>query len=207
MIPSLWKLVALGSLLPLGVVATAVLAQSPGGATSQGSAGQAEPAPAPEEPATRLEPPRIPSPEEREARNAAIRAALARPVDLKFDRVSIEDLIVHLRKVMSTPDLPQLPIYVDPVGLSVADKTLLDAASVYSQGRPAGEALREFLATFNLGYAVQHGWLVIDTRAAAADRRIDAVETRLDRLIEALEKRFPELTRPKPVLKTKPSDQ
>lgn len=207
MIPSIWKLVALGSLAPIGVVASSVIAQPSGGATSQGSAIQAEPAPASGEPATRPEPPRIPTPEEREARNIAIRTALARPIDLEFDRISIEDLIVHLRKVTSTPELPQLPIYVDPVGLSVADKTLLDAGSIHSKGRPAGEALKEFLATLNLGCAVQHGWLVIDTRAAAADRRIDASEAKLDRLIEALEKRFPELMQPKPALKTKTSDQ
>jgi len=207
MISSIWKLVALGSLLPLGAVATALLAQTSGGATSQGSAIQAEPAPASKEPAPTPEPARPPSPEEREARNVAIRAALARPIDLEFDRISIEDLIVHLRKVTSTPELPQLPIYVDPVGLSVADKTLLDASSIHSKGRPAGEALKDFLATFNLGYAIQHGWLVIDTRAAAADRRIDTIEAKLDRVIEALEKRFPELAQPKPALKARPSDQ
>jgi len=45
------------------------------------------------------------------------------------------------------------------------------------------------------------GFLLIGTRAAAADRRIDAVEAKLERLIETLEKLVPELAPSTPASK------
>jgi len=198
---SIWKPLALGTLASLGVVATAVLAQQSGGASPAASARQAEPAsgsqkPAPkgsQNPAPKSEVPRLPTPEEIEASNTAIRNILARPVDLDFDQISLEDLLKHIRKLTTTPGYPGVPIYVDPLGLSVTGRAMGDSAFIHSKGRPLGEGLSEFLAMFDLGYAVHDGFVMVHSRAAAADRKIDAVEAKLDRLIEALEKAFPDL--------------
>ena len=195
---SSWKLIAFSSLATLGVVGSFVMAQQDPGAAAPRLPPKETPVPAsaPEpsrtDPARSERPPRLPTEEELEAGNNAIRAALAVPPSFEFPNgVSLEDLLKRIRLSTAKGDSPGIPIYVDPTGLSVAEKDMSVMAPFKPQGRPLGEALKEYLAAFNLGYSVQDGFMMVDSRAAAADRRIDVLEKKFDALTKLIEQRLP----------------
>lgn len=186
---SSWKPAVFSSLATLGVVGAAALAQQAG----PEKGGEAPPAVRAEEPkAEPPAPPKRPTEEEIEAKNVAIRALLTAPcpvdaADQPDENIELEQLLKRIKEATTTPDWPGIPIHVSPYGLSIADKHLRSSGLFQPKGRSLGEALREYLALLGLGYAVDWGFLNIDSHASAADRRIDVVERKLDALIKKLE--------------------
>ncbi|WP_337176828.1 RNA polymerase sigma factor [Paludisphaera sp.] len=188
---SSWKPAVLSSLATLGIVGAVALAQQPGPGAERGGGG---PPPAQVE-APKAEPPARPNPpteEELEVGNARIRAVLAAPCPFEFaddpdDNIGLEDLLRRIREATATADEPGIPVHINPDGLSIADGHMASSARFRPKDRPLGEALGDYLAPLGLGYAVDRGFLMIDSHASAADRRIDAVERKLDALIKKLE--------------------
>ncbi|WP_165246977.1 RNA polymerase sigma factor [Paludisphaera soli] len=128
------------------------------------------------------------TPAEIEARNRAIRAALEAPVDFDFpEGVALDRFLEHLKEATAKGDDPGIPVHVEPTALD-GDLSAYVTKFV-SRGRPARVALRTYLGSLGLGFAVHDGFLRVDSQAAAAEYRSESIEARLDRLIELLEAR------------------
>ena len=138
-----------------------------------------------------------PSPDE-EARNAAILAKLEMLVPMKLDpEVPLKFLIQHVKEATKGPDGKTIPIYVDPLGLQDAEKTLTSPVSLDIVGVPLRTTLRLALKQINLMYEVDEGMLIItnddpDDGRQKALREPSPNDQRLDAIIgEKLEKRIP----------------
>ena len=76
----------------------------------------------------------------------------------------LEDVIKYLKVATSRgPDGPGLPIYVDPVGLQEAEKTMQSPVVMELENVPIRTALRLMLRQLDLDYAVEDGILIIST--------------------------------------------
>jgi len=113
------------------------------------------------------------------AANARIHEALKQHVPMHVrEEIPLEDVLESIQKAMRDADGKGIPIYVDPIGLQEADKTMTSTVrNINVDGVPLRTSLRLCLAQLDLAYRVQDGLLLItseesqDTslRAAAAD--------------------------------------
>jgi hypothetical protein len=97
--------------------------------------------------------------------------ALALPIALNYpDGASLEQMLRDVKKATTgMSKLPAgIPIYVDPIGLKEADKTL--ASSVRSSARddilPLRERLTRILKPLGLGFSARDGFLMITSEDA-----------------------------------------
>ena len=54
-----------------------------------------------------------------------------------------------------------IPIYVDPMGLEEAEKTLATPVSFTAKGEPLWSSLDRLLKSMSLTYLVKDGWLMV----------------------------------------------
>ncbi|WP_165064168.1 RNA polymerase sigma factor [Paludisphaera rhizosphaerae] len=185
------KPVVFSSLATLGVIGSAaVLARQ--AETYQEPAQEAAPKPTPSEakPMVSVDAPpqpKMPTKEGPETRDERIRAFLARPFDLDTDGIELETLLKRIKEVSSIEDAPGIPIYVNPLGLFIADLTMTSRVSFHGKNQPLSASLRESLAIAKLGYCVRDGFLMIDSHTGAVEQRLDRLEEKLDALIKKLE--------------------
>jgi hypothetical protein len=102
-------------------------------------------------------------PESTTALNARIHEALKQRVPMRFDEETpLEDVFKSIRKATAGADGKGIPIYVDPIGLSEADKSIRSTVRyVGFDGVPLRTSLRAFLRQCDLAYRVQDGLVVI----------------------------------------------
>ncbi len=112
------------------------------------------------------------------ARDAQITAALERRVPMHFpDPTPLEDVLTYIRDATRRPGGDDIPIYVDPIGLSEADRTMaskienIDFANVELR-----TSLRLLLKQLDLDYVVQDGLLQIVSASAIEFRWISIEE-------------------------------
>ena len=98
-----------------------------------------------------------------DAKTKAILEALKKPVPMSFrNETPLEDVLKYIRERTKGKELPDgLPIYVDPVGLQEAEKTLVSPVQLDLTGVPLRETLRLVLKQLGLVYAVGNGMLTI----------------------------------------------
>jgi hypothetical protein len=105
--------------------------------------------------------------------NRLIMAELEKPVDMHFaNETPIEDVIKYVKSATSGTTLPQgLPIYIDPVGLQEAEKTMTSPVSIDLAKVPLGTSLDLLLGQLGLKYSVRGGVLRVTSQASeeAAD--------------------------------------
>ena len=65
------------------------------------------------------------------------------------------------------PDCEDIPIYLDPIGLSEADKTMDSTVSFDLEGVPLKTSLRLTLAQLDLTYNIRDGVLMITSEESA----------------------------------------
>jgi RNA polymerase sigma factor (sigma-70 family) len=97
-------------------------------------------------------------------------AKLNEPIPMKFyDETPLEDILNHIKKSTQGTGLPQgIPIYVDPIGLSEADKTLTNTVRYLDlDGVPLRRTLQLALAQLDLVYFVEDGILFITSKESA----------------------------------------
>jgi hypothetical protein len=96
-------------------------------------------------------------------RSRRIGDELAKPLPMNFrTETPLTDVVDYIRKATSGPAFPEgIPIYVDPIGLQDADKTMADTVKINLQGVPLRTSLRLLLNQISLTYAVRDGLLVI----------------------------------------------
>jgi hypothetical protein len=90
--------------------------------------------------------------------NARNLEALERPISMRFlDEIPLGDLLKYIAMATSTPDYPGIPIYVDPLGLQEAERSLQSIVSIDLQGVPLKTTLRLCLKQLGLAYFVEDG--------------------------------------------------
>ncbi len=98
-----------------------------------------------------------------DAMNARVLEALERPVSIHFtDEAPLKDVVKLIKSATRGPDSKDIPIYVDPIGLMEADKTMTSAVrGIDLEGVPLKTALEICLEQLDLRYEVRDGLLRI----------------------------------------------
>ena len=133
-------------------------------------------------------------------KSKAILEALEKPAPMHFPTdTPLEEVIKHVRgETVGLPGLPGgIPIYVDPIGLQDADKTMADTVVINLDDTPLKYTLRLLLKQLDLTYMVRDGLLTITSTAeddqvtpfsimAEKARRGELTREQYKQLIEAL---------------------
>jgi hypothetical protein len=108
-------------------------------------------------------------------RSQQIIARLGDLVPMKFvDETPLEEIIKHIKQATKSSDMPGgIPIYVDPVGLQEAEKTLTSTVQgIDLEGVPLRRTLQLALSQLNLGYFIVDGMLYITSDESASNGSI-----------------------------------
>jgi len=98
----------------------------------------------------------------RDPRSLAVLKTLDEPVAMKFpNETPLEDILKYLREATRGANGGGLQIYVDPVGLQEAEKTLTSPVSIDLEGIPLRRTLQLLLAQIGMVYKVEDGILFI----------------------------------------------
>lgn len=112
---------------------------------------------------------------------------LREKVALSFpSETPLEDLVKFLRKTtVDGSDFPEgIPVYVDPIGLQDADKTMTSTFQMNLSGIPLATSLKLALAQLSLGYWVHPDGLLIITYQDSEDIPVDTGKVVLDEIAE-----------------------
>jgi hypothetical protein len=97
-------------------------------------------------------------------RTKAILTQLEQPISMNFaDEVPLEDVLKYIKSATHNENDPGIPIYVDPVGLIQADKTMTSPVTLDLEGVPLKTTLRLMLKQIGLAYCVKDGLLIISS--------------------------------------------
>jgi hypothetical protein len=111
---------------------------------------------------------RLADPESVTAANARIHEALGKGVPMHFlEATPLENVLESIKKATTGADGKAIPIYVDPVGLMEAEKTMTSTvANIDLDGVPLRTSLRVCLAQLDLAYRVEGGLLRITSQTS-----------------------------------------
>jgi hypothetical protein len=94
--------------------------------------------------------------------NAWIREALERPISMHFpDETPLEDALKAIQNATRGPDGRSISIYVDPIGLQEAEKTMQSPVTLNLESVGARTALGLILNQIGMRSSIQDGVLVI----------------------------------------------
>jgi len=104
-------------------------------------------------------------------RSQRVVAELGKLVDMPFKvDTPLSDVIDYVRRSTSGPAFPEgIPIYVDPVGLQEADKTMASTVSIDLRGVALRTTLGLLLKQIGLVYRVRDGLLTIHSELAVGE--------------------------------------
>lgn len=95
-------------------------------------------------------------------RSKALLEKLEEPIDMIFsNETPLEDVLKYINSALAGPKGKGIPIYVDPVGLETAEKTMTSAITIDLQGVPLKTTLTLLLRQLGLAYKVKEGVLFI----------------------------------------------
>jgi hypothetical protein len=108
-------------------------------------------------------PPVVPRRAPDDPKTRAILAALEQPVAMAFENETpLGDVLKYIKQATTGDELPQgIPIYVDPQGLEVVDRTIDSPIRLSLEGVPLRQSLVLLLRQLDLAYDVKGGLLVI----------------------------------------------
>jgi hypothetical protein len=147
--------------------------QAGGGAGGGGGEGGAEAAP------------RIHVREPVSGRAAKIWLALQTPIAMPFaEETPLEDVIKHIKSSTASKDLPDgLPVYIHPIGLQEAEKTVTSPVRFAVEGVPLATSLKLMLEQLELTYRVHpDGFVIIDAQESPRSQAVDPTLQILDEL-------------------------
>ena len=109
-----------------------------------------------------FEPAYPPSSPEIAAANARIRTTLDRPITLHFPHETpLEDVLKFITSNVRCADGNRLPVYVDPIGLKEAEKSMQSTVEIDIEGVPLKTSLDLVLRQLGMMYEVREGILEI----------------------------------------------
>jgi hypothetical protein len=111
-----------------------------------------------------------------DAKTKSIRQKLEAPISMSFaDETPFEDVLKYIKSATRGPNDTSIPIYVDPVGMVEAEKTMTSPVSLELEGVPLRITLRLVLKQLGLTYMVRDGLLTI-TSERAENQPISIIE-------------------------------
>jgi cyanophycinase len=110
------------------------------------------------DPAAKPPPPAAPTP-----RTRAMLARLEERVAMPFPKETpLDDVLQHIRRVAKKgPDDLGIPIYIDPMGLQRAERSLNSTVTIDEKAIPLKDALTRVLASLRLTYIVKDDVLIV----------------------------------------------
>ena len=98
-------------------------------------------------------------------KSLSILAKLEEPIAMSFPtETPLEDLLKYIKQATTGPTYAGIPIYVDPLGMQEAERTLTSPISLDLEGIPLRRTLQLALKQLGLGYFVDDGILVITSQ-------------------------------------------
>lgn len=99
---------------------------------------------------------------------------LGEPISMSFnDDTSLEDVLKYIKQATTTSTYAGIPIYVDPIGLQEAEKSMTSTVrNIALEGVPLRVTLKLLLSQLDLTYKIKDGLLTI-TSKESADQPID----------------------------------
>ena len=125
----------------------------------------------------------------RDQKTKQLLAALEEPVAMPFaDKTPLDDVLKYIKAATTSPTYTGIPIHVEPKGLQDAKVTMASTVEFNQEGMPLRTSLYQVLKPLGLSYVVKDGFLMIDSRANVTEMRLEEVERKLDRILDALER-------------------
>jgi RNA polymerase sigma factor (sigma-70 family) len=181
-----YKLVGMAALVTASALGTAVLGQ-------QGKEGSGEPTAPPAQAATLAAQAKM---DPREAAERALFLAqrtqmillkLNQVIDAEFPNgTTIEGILKHIKQKTTDGHFPGIPIYVAPGALVETRQDLTAQISMNFKEQPVRVILDQALLKSGLSYFVKDGFLQIDSRTGILEMRVEEIDRKLDRVLEAL---------------------
>jgi serine/threonine protein kinase/formylglycine-generating enzyme required for sulfatase activity len=132
------------------------------------------------------------------ARIAALAAALEKQIPMHYvNDTPIDDVLRDVKKASKEPNGSSIQIYVDPLGLMKAEKTMASTISINLEGVPLKTTLRLALKRLGLDYCAKEGLLFISDAKSVQEEinRVASVpndaEPATKAVLAALEKTIP----------------
>ncbi|HZW34813.1 MAG TPA: sigma-70 family RNA polymerase sigma factor, partial [Isosphaeraceae bacterium] len=99
----------------------------------------------------------------KDPRSRRILAKLDEPIAMNFPaETPLDEVLKHIRDSTKSSEMPKgLPIYVDPIGLQEAERSLNSTVSIDLEGVPLRRTLQLVLAQLGLIYHIEDGMLYI----------------------------------------------
>ena len=96
------------------------------------------------------------------SRNRSILEALERPIPMHFPKgAPLEDVLKHVKAQTTIGDFKGIPIYVDPVGLNFARRTMQSTVIIDAEGAALKNSLTRCLRQLDLSFALRDGFMMI----------------------------------------------
>ena len=104
---------------------------------------------------------------DRDPKTKSILAKLNEPVSMNFkNETPLEDVLNYIKNATQGPNDSGIPIYVDPVGLQEAEKTMTSPVTLDLEGVPLKTTLRLLLKQLGLTFTVKDGMLTITSESS-----------------------------------------
>ncbi len=104
---------------------------------------------------------------DRDPKTKSILAKLDEPISMTFaNETPLEDVLKYIKSATQGPNDTGIPIYVDPVGLQEAEKTMTSPVTLDLEGVPLKTTLRLLLKQLGLTYTVKDGLLTITSESS-----------------------------------------
>jgi hypothetical protein len=104
---------------------------------------------------------------DRDAKTKSILAKLDEPISMSFaNETPLEDVLKYIKSATQGPNDTGIAIYVDPVGLNEAEKTLTSPVTLDLEGVPLKTTLRLLLKQLGMTYTVKDGLLTITSESS-----------------------------------------
>jgi RNA polymerase sigma factor (sigma-70 family) len=95
-------------------------------------------------------------------RSLRILEKLEEPISMSFaNETPIDDVLKYIKQATTSPTYAGIPIYVDPVGLQEAERSMNSTIQIDLEGIPLRRTLQLMLTQLGLAYFVQDGILII----------------------------------------------
>jgi RNA polymerase sigma factor (sigma-70 family) len=187
-ISSIKSMAAATALVGVFVLGTAVVAQQGKEAPTEAAERSAEQAPT----AKASEPARKPTKEEIEKLNAMIAEALDQPFRTALPTpLTLEGLLKTIKQDSAKTGYSGIAIYVDSIGLSEAELTLLSELPGDWNRFNMGHVLEQSLRILKLDYFINDGFLMISSSQNVLRKKLELLDKKLDRVLRAVERSTP----------------
>jgi RNA polymerase sigma factor (sigma-70 family) len=118
------------------------------------------------------------------AESRAILEKLEKPISMSFaNETPLEDVLKYIKSATQSRNDTGIPIYVDPVGLNEAEKTMTSPVQLDLEGVPLKTTLRLLLKQLGLTYWVKDGLLMITSESSEDSPTASPILTLAERAV------------------------